>query len=80
MPGAQPVIVDLPHTWNGTDGQDGGDDYKRCPCTYTKNFAKPELGRIYGDKVTYYVRKGKHYLSRDDWQRFLSVFDRNLIK
>lgn len=46
--------------------------------TPLEEIAKPELGRIYGDKATYYVRKGKHYLSRDDWQRFLSVFDRNL--
>ncbi len=44
MPGRQPVAVTLPHTWNGTDGQDGGDDYKRCPCTYAKVFSRPELG------------------------------------
>lgn len=33
---------------------------------------------IYGDKVTYYVRKGKHFFSRDDWRRFLSAFDNNI--
>lgn len=43
-----------------------------------ENVSNPALGKIYGDKVTYYVRKGKHYLSRDDWQRFLSVFDKNI--
>ena len=43
-----------------------------------ENVSNPTLGEIYGDKVTYYVRKGKHFLSRDDWQRFLSVFDKNI--
>ena len=26
----------LPHTWNGTDGQDGGNDYKRCKAFYCR--------------------------------------------
>ena len=38
----------------------------------------PEIGKIYGDKVTYYVRERKHYLSRDDWHRILEVFDRRI--
>ena len=29
-------MVDLPHTWNGIDGQDGGDDYYRGICMYSK--------------------------------------------
>ena len=28
------VTLDLPHTWNALDGQDGGDDYRRGTCTY----------------------------------------------
>ena len=28
--------VDLPHTWNGDDGQDGGNDYFRGTCFYVK--------------------------------------------
>lgn len=28
--------VDLPHTWNGKDGQDGGNDYYRGKCFYKK--------------------------------------------
>ena len=28
--------VDLPHTWNGEDGQDGGNDYYRGTCFYVK--------------------------------------------
>lgn len=28
--------VDLPHTWNGDDGQDGGNDYYRGTCYYAK--------------------------------------------
>ena len=33
----------LPHTWNGTDGQDGGNDYKRQKCYYFKEIAKADL-------------------------------------
>lgn len=33
--------VELPHTWNGKDGQDGGNDYMRNQCIYQKTFAKP---------------------------------------
>ncbi|MCI5659250.1 MAG: glycoside hydrolase family 2 protein [Clostridium sp.] len=36
--------VDLPHTWNGTDGQDGGNDYYRGKCAYAKALTADELG------------------------------------
>lgn len=29
--------VDLPHTWNNIDGQDGGNDYKRGTCRYERD-------------------------------------------
>lgn len=35
------VTVELPHTWNNIDGQDGGNDYRRCTCTYERTFAAP---------------------------------------
>ncbi|MGN0747104.1 MAG: glycoside hydrolase family 2 TIM barrel-domain containing protein [Aristaeellaceae bacterium] len=35
--------VDLPHTWNGVDGQDGGNDYYRGTCYYTRATARSEL-------------------------------------
>ena len=34
--------VNLPHTWNAKDGQDGGNDYHRGTCLYTKDFTKPQ--------------------------------------
>jgi len=37
--------VDVPHTWNAIDGQDGGDDYRRGACTYKKTFPCPEFDR-----------------------------------
>ena len=43
MPGNAPVNVTVPHTWNGTDGQDGGNNYLRTTCFYSKKFAKPQL-------------------------------------
>ncbi len=42
--------VTLPHTWNAVDGQDGGNDYFRGTCCYTKAIAKadlPEAGKYY---------------------------------
>jgi len=34
--------VMLPHTWNKTDGQDGGNNYVRGTCIYDNAFAKPK--------------------------------------
>ena len=35
--------VNLPHTWNATDGQDGGNDYYRGTCYYAKQIIKADL-------------------------------------
>jgi len=35
--------VNLPHSWNAIDGQDGGNDYFRGTSHYAKTFAKSEL-------------------------------------
>lgn len=40
---AQGDAVNLPHTWNAADGQDGGNDYYRGTCWYVKKFESPEL-------------------------------------
>ena len=37
------TAVDLPHTWNAIDGQDGGNDYRRGRCHYKKTFPCPEF-------------------------------------
>ena len=37
------IPVDLPHTWNNIDGQDGGNDYYRGTCVYRKSFSAPSL-------------------------------------
>ena len=37
------VFVNLPHTWNAIDGQDGGNDYYRGTCYYAKQILKSEL-------------------------------------
>ena len=42
--------VNLPHTWNAIDGQDGGNDYYRGTCYYAKNLSRvdlPEADRYY---------------------------------
>lgn len=46
--------VDLPHTWNGADGQDGGNDYYRGVCTYEKHISKDSLPK--GDEVYIEIR------------------------
>ncbi len=39
------VTLDLPHTWNAKDGQDGGNDYWRGTCLYTRSFPAPAFDR-----------------------------------
>ncbi len=46
VPEAMPqnwIWVNLPHTWNAIDGQDGGNDYYRGTCYYAKSFERHEL-------------------------------------
>lgn len=38
-------MVDLPHTWNAVDGQDGGNDYYRGKCWYVKRLPQMKLER-----------------------------------
>jgi len=38
-------VVDIPHTWNNLDGQDGGNDYWRGTLTYEKTFAAPAFDK-----------------------------------
>ena len=40
-PDKKEIPVNLPHTWNAVDGQDGGNDYWRGSCVYTKVFDAP---------------------------------------
>ncbi len=35
--------VELPHTWNNKDGQDGGNNYARGTCIYDNQFEKPSF-------------------------------------
>ncbi|MDO5405751.1 MAG: glycoside hydrolase family 2 TIM barrel-domain containing protein [Eubacteriales bacterium] len=37
------AAVNLPHTWNHKDGQDGGNDYWRGTCKYEKDLQLPEF-------------------------------------
>ncbi len=36
-------LVNVPHSWNAVDGQDGGNDYFRGSCIYAKTIEKSEL-------------------------------------
>ena len=40
---AEWIDINIPHTWNGDDGQDGGNDYYRGTCYYTKALPKTDL-------------------------------------
>lgn len=47
------TVLDLPHTWNAIDGQDGGNDYWRGTCSYEKTFEKPAFD---GEKEVVYLQ------------------------
>ena len=53
--------VNIPHTWNALDGQDGGNDYYRGTCTYEKAFAAPEYA---GDQRVYLEFQGVNASAR----------------
>ena len=38
----QQMNINLQHTWNNVDGQDGGNDYKRGTCIYEKELSMPD--------------------------------------
>lgn len=42
-PNGSVSMVDVPHTWNAVDGQDGGNDYWRGTCIYKKHFEAPQF-------------------------------------
>ncbi len=44
-PDKKEILVSIPHTWNAVDGQDGGNDYWRGSCVYTKTFDAPAFNR-----------------------------------
>lgn len=44
-PDGKTTAVDLPHTWNNIDGQDGGNDYWRGTCIYKTRFAAPAFDK-----------------------------------
>ena len=46
------TALNIPHTWNNLDGQDGGNDYYRGTCVYEKDFAAP----IYGENERVYLQ------------------------
>lgn len=61
-------MVDFPHTWNGFDGQDGGDDYFRGICMYSKPVRRallPKADRYYiefqgtNSEATLYINRNE---------------------
>lgn len=41
-------VINVPHTWNAFDGQDGGNDYYRGVCVYQKTFSAPKTdGKVF---------------------------------
>lgn len=38
---------------------------------------KPELGKLYAGKLGYFIRKGKHSMTREDWKVYLDFADRH---
>ena len=47
--------VNLPHSWNEIDGQDGGNDYYRGTCYYAKEIEKAELPEALQEAEQYYL-------------------------
>ncbi len=54
--------VNLPHTWNSVDGQDGGNDYWRGSCTYERELDMPEFQK--GEERVYLEFRGVNASAR----------------
>lgn len=61
--------VTLPHTWNAEDGQDGGNDYYRGTCWYTKKVSRRELEAICGAEQSESV-DGAFLKGKEVWLEF----------
>lgn len=57
--------VTLPHTWNAEDGQDGGNDYYRGTCWYTKKMKKSEIADVFHCDQT-----GEYLTGQEIWLEF----------
>ena len=64
--------LSLPHTWNATDGQDGGADYFRGKCCYVRKLPQelPDAGKYYleingANSSAEVFLNGKHLASHD---------------
>ena len=40
----------------------------------------PEPGKLIDSRLGYYIRPGKHSMTRDDWKVFLDFADKNLAQ
>ena len=59
--------VNLPHTWNNLDGQDGGGDYYRATCWYKKSIEEASSVR------EGYVELGLLYNKQEKWLDSINV-------
>lgn len=55
--------VTLPHTWNGIDGQDGGNDYHRGTCYYAKELS----GEEFENEISYFEFEGVNSSAEVYW-------------
>ena len=56
------VSVNLPHTWNSVDGQDGGNNYWRGSCRYERELDMPEFQK--GEERVYLEFRGVNASAR----------------
>ena len=61
-PDGRTVSVNLPHTWNSVDGQDGGNNYWRGSCRYERELDMPEFQK--GEERVYLEFRGVNASAR----------------
>lgn len=61
-PDGKTVQVNLPHTWNSVDGQDGGNNYWRGSCRYERELDMPEFQK--GEERVYLEFRGVNASAR----------------
>jgi hypothetical protein len=72
-------------TWANPDGQfevlrAAEPVYKLLGAGGLESREKPEVGKLYAGTLGYFIRAGKHSMTREDWKVFLDFADRHLGK
>ena len=83
MVAPRPVLIGCARedTWSNPSGQfemmrDADDVYRLLGVEGLSETKMPEINHLVGERLSYYIRPGKHAMTRDDWKYILDFADK----